>query len=175
VTNEVTFTPTEAMLKAAYSLHYKGISKKRLIGFIIFGIVTGLILATIDGFTSLSQSMSIIGAMLLWALFVLLVIILIVRYWWIPRFTKRVFAQQKDLQQTATIRWNDAAYETEIASGKITTRWNEFHLWQRGEGMLLLYRSEAMFNFFPTQGEEFARAADAIQNHLVAAGVKEKR
>jgi hypothetical protein len=175
VTDEVTFTPTEVMLKTAYDLHYKGPGKKRVIGYVIFGLVMGLVLAAVDGFSSVSQSLQLIGAMLLWAFFVLLIIIMITRYCWIPRFVRRVFAQQKDLQQTATIRWSDAAYETEIASGKISTPWSEFYMWQRGKGVLLLYRSEAMFNFLPTDGEEFSRAADAIQNHLVAAGVKEKK
>jgi hypothetical protein len=175
VTNEITFTPTEAMLKTAYGLHYKALGKKRMIGYVIFGLIMGVVLAAVDGFSSVSQSLQIIGAVLLWALFVMLVIIIISRYWWIPRFVRRVFAQQKDLQQTATIRWTDTAYETEIASGKITTPWTEFFQWKRSEGMLLLYRSEVMFNFFPTVGEECSRAADAIQKHLMAAEVKEKK
>jgi hypothetical protein len=175
VTDQVAFKPTEAMLKTAYGLHYKGPGKKRMIGYGIFGLVMGLVLAAVDGFSSVSQSLQIIGAILLWALFVLLIIIMVTRYWWIPRFVRRVYAQQKDLQQTATIRWTDTAYETEIASGKITTPWSEFFQWKRGKGILLLYRSEVMFNFLPTEGEEFSRAADAVQNHLIAAGVREKK
>jgi hypothetical protein len=174
VINEVTFTPTEAMLKAVYDLHYKGISKKRLIGFVIFGMVLGFTTVLIEGFTSLFQSLTIMGVVLLWTFFVLIMTLAIVRYWWIPRFVRRIFAQQKDLQETATILWNETSYETEIASGKITTLWTEFYQWQRGESCLLLYRSEAMFNFFPTHEAAFVDAADTIQKHLVAAGVKEK-
>jgi hypothetical protein len=36
----------------------------------------------------------------------------------------------------------------------------------------LLYRSEALFNFFPLTDPEFAAAADAMEQLLIAAHVK---
>jgi Zn-dependent protease with chaperone function len=173
--NEVTFTANEAMLKLAFDVHYKSVIKKSIIGYVVLGLLLGFVVAATDGFTSFPNTLITIGAIMLWTLLVLLVIILMSRYWWLPRFVRRTFAQQKELHQVATIRWTEAAYEVETASAKIMTPWNEFYQWRRGDGILLLYRSEVLFNFFPTESEEFIAAADAIQSQLVAAGVKEKK
>ncbi|MBK9431829.1 YcxB family protein [Sphingorhabdus sp.] len=174
MSGEISLAPTEEMLQSAYRTHYSALRKKQIVFYLVFGGLVGLVLAAVDGFSSASHALKLILAMLLWALVVLVVIILLTRYWWLPRFTRRVFQQQSDLRHPFIVRWNDDAYETEIPSGKITTPWSDFYQWRRGKDILLLYRSEALFNFFPTTGEGMAEIADAIQGHLIVAGVKEK-
>jgi hypothetical protein len=175
VSGELSFTPSEDMLGRAYRLHYKGPGRNRIIGFGLFGAVLGLAIAMIEGLSSTATMIGWIAAGTIWAFFVLLVILAITRYWWMPRFIRRVYAQQRDLQQLSTIRWSEQGYETEIPAGKNLLRWTDIYRWQRGGGMLLLYRSEAMFNFFPDDTSEHSQAANEIQAFLVAAGVKEKK
>jgi hypothetical protein len=175
VSNEVTFTPTEAMLQDAYNLHYKSYSKKQLMMYFIIGLTLGLAITAIDGFNDIYAFLFTIASMVSVMVLLLLLIKTIVRFWFMPRYTRRIYAQQNDLRQVTTILWDDVAYKSKSTSASATTPWSEFYQWYRGDGILLLYRSEAMFNFFPTIGEEFSQAADAIQNHLVAAGVKEKK
>jgi hypothetical protein len=175
VSGELSFTPSEAMLNRAYALHYRGPGRNRVIGFAIFGALLGLGIAIAEGLHSARVAIGWIAAGMIWAFFVFCIIWVITRYWWMPRFVRRVYAQQRDLQQLSTIRWSEQGYETEIASGKNLMPWTDFYQWHRGQGMLLMYRSEAMFNFFPADTPEYSRAADEIQALLVAAGVKEKK
>jgi uncharacterized membrane protein YciS (DUF1049 family) len=174
VSNEVTFTPTEAMLGRAFNLHYKGYGKKQLITYFSIGLTLGVAIAAVDGFNDIYKSIFTIAVMIAWMLFILLLIKVIVRFWWMPRYTKRIYAQQNDLRQTTTTIWDEDSFKSHSETATVVTPWANFYQWRRGDGILLLNRSEAMFNFFPTTGEEFSQAADAIQNHLVAAGVKEK-
>jgi hypothetical protein len=175
MSGEIAFTPTASMLEAAYGVHYSRPSKKQIIGYIIFGGLMGLALAMIDEFSSLTYTLGIIALTILWALFVLMVIILLTRYWWLPRFTRRIFKQQSELRLETTIRWSKRGYETEVRNGKQIMEWADFYQWRRSNGMLLIYRSEALFNFFPDNAPNFVDAADEIQSFLIAAGIKEKK
>ena len=172
MSGEISLTPTEEMLQSAYRTHYSALRKKQIVFYLVFGGLVGWCWRRRWFFQLVTQRWLNLG-MFLWALVVLVVIILLTRYWWLPRFTHRVFQQQSDLRHPFTVRWNDDAYETEIPSGKITTPWSDFYQWRRGKDILLLYRSK-LCSIFSDHWRRMADIADAIQGHLIAAGVKEK-
>jgi hypothetical protein len=175
MSGSLTFTPAEADLLAAYRLAYPSLSSPRIIGFIAFGAVIGLAIAGIDGFRNARESLIMIGAMTLWAIVVLFVIVVGVRLIWMPRYSRRIFTQQKDLQSPITLEWTDTHFITTAHGGRVEIAWTDFYRWRRNEAMLLLYRSEALFNFVPIGNPEAAKAADEMQALLEAAGVVKKK
>lgn len=171
----LTFTPVEAHLAAGLRLGYPAANKKRIAFFLAFGLAVGVALAAIDGFSSIKNSLWAIGAMLAWALFIMVVLIVGVRSIWLPRYAKRVFAQQRDLHGPVTIEWTDTHFFASAESGNTRMLWRDFYRWRRDDAILLLYRSEAIFNFIPCDTPEARAAATKIQHLVTAAGVMEKR
>jgi hypothetical protein len=170
-----TYTPNEAHLRAALLLNYKVASRKRVAVFLLFGLVMGVALAAIDGFHDIRSGLIVIGAMLAWTLVVLAALIVAVRLVWLPRYAKRVFAQQRDLQSPVKIEWTDTHFIASAETGTTRMAWADFYRWRRNESILLLYRSEALFNFVPLDSAEALVAADDMQRLMIAAGVSEKR
>ena len=111
---------------------------------------------------------------MLWALLVLAGFYLAVGKIWLPRFARRIFQQQRDLQSEVVISWDDQAFRTVAASGQAFCAWGDFHAWRRNEKSLLLYRSEALFNFLPLTDASSQAAAESMVLHLRNAGVKER-
>jgi hypothetical protein len=174
MSGKLRFTPTEENLKAAYSLHLARFSVKRLLVMAALGMFVGLAVAGLSGTRNMNDVMLVTIGMLCWALVVTLVIYLTIRYFWIPRFARRVFAQQKDLQSETEISWDDRSFVAANANGSGSLPWADFHRWKQDEAALLLYRSEALFNFLPLSEPAFVQAAAEMVGHLRAAGVKRK-
>jgi uncharacterized membrane protein YsdA (DUF1294 family) len=174
VSETLRFTPTEADLKAAYSLHMARVSVKRLLLMAAFGLVVGLVVAVLTNTRDTQEALFIVIMMLCWALVVTLAIYLATRYLWMPRYVRRIYAQQKDLQGETEVSWDATGFATANANGRVLVPWADFHQWQLSDAMLLLYRSDAMFNFLPLAKPAFAQAASEMVDHLQAAGVKRR-
>jgi hypothetical protein len=150
------------------------VSIKRLGLFALCAMFVGAAVALLTGTTDAKEFAQIIGAMLIWAVVAIGLILLGVRFLWLPRYVRRVYAQQRDLREEIVIQWDDVRFSAQSASGHITVEWNDFYRWQRNNDVILLYRSEALLNFFPTHDPEFRAAADEVERLLTAAGVKER-
>lgn len=168
------FTPTQADLKAAYALHIARPVTKALFWLVPIAVMLGLLVASTDREATGSDELIIIIVMLGWLVTVTLAIYFIVRFLWLPRFSKRIYAQQMDLRGEVDIVWDESGFTATNASGHANLPWADFYRWKRSETMLLLYRSEAMFNFVPLHDAAFVQAADEMVRHLQAAGVKAK-
>jgi hypothetical protein len=168
------FAPTETDLKAAYALHMLSGSKKRWLIMTAIGLIAGIVVAVITELEKPKDIMLMVGGMLAWALAISLFLYLFTRFLWLPRFVRRVYTQQKDLQRETDVIWDATGFTAENANGKAFLQWEHFHRWRRSKSMLLLYRSDALFNFLPLHDPDFAQAADEMIAHLQAAGVKEK-
>ncbi len=174
MSGSVTFTPTEMNVRAAYRLGFQRVSVKRLGYFLLFAAIIGLAVSLLSGTTDATEIALVVGAMLVWAVIATGLILLGVRFLWLPRYVRRVYAQQRDLREEVTVQWDDIHFSAKAASGHTKLKWTDFHRWQRDNHVILFYRSEALFNFLPTHDPEFRTAADDMERLLVAAGVKER-
>jgi YcxB-like protein len=175
VTGTLTFSPQESHLLAAFRLNYKVGGWKRIAAYMIFGVIVGIALATIDGSEEPAKFLMIVAVTLLYALFILVALMIGIRVFWIPRYTKRIFSQQQELRHDVAVHWNETHFVAEAQSGRTEMKWGDFYRWKRNDDILLLFRSEALFNFLPIDGPAFAAAADDMQRFMTEAGVKEKK
>lgn len=172
------YQPTGEDVREAYALHMARGSPAKLVMLMGIGLAVAVLsLALIE-----PSNLGTVGELLRSILIVLVVLLAgllaiyaVTIYVWLPRFARRVFAQHKELRGLTEFRWDGAELLVNNVIGSNRLAWSDFHAWKRGETMLLLYRSEAMFSFLPTAKPEFAKAADEMQIRLTAAGVKRKR
>jgi hypothetical protein len=172
VTGSVTFHPRVEDLSAAYALNMSRTWRKSLTRLLPVGLLFAAVLA-ISFYDRGPRHVTFVAAAMTIFVSLTLTIYAILRFIWLPRFSKRIYAQQMDLHEATEISWDAEGFTATNSLGRNTLPWANFHGWKRGDTMFLLFRSEAMFNFFPLTDPEFAAAADAMERLLLAAGVKE--
>jgi hypothetical protein len=175
MSGSITFTPTADHLLAAYRTNYQVYGYKRIFLYFALGLILGIGLVYLDKSWGKTQGWVTIGAALFWCLIVLLALTSFVKFIWMPRYSRRIFDQQRDLQQPVTISWDADRFTTIADSGTAHLKWADFHKWRRTKSVFLLYRSDALFNFLPLDDDEQRAAADQFEQHLKSAGVKEFR
>jgi hypothetical protein len=174
MTGSLTFTPIEAHLLAALKKHYDRVQVKRVLWFVAFCAMIGLAVSQFFGNNNMQDTIKIIAGTVVYGLAIVAIIKIIVRFVWLPRYVRRVFKQQADFHQAIVMEWDDAYFTTRTPNSHVKTPWKDFHLWDRHEEIMLLYRSEALFNFFPLNDVETRNAADQIEVYLLNAGVKRR-
>jgi uncharacterized membrane protein (DUF485 family) len=172
MSSSFTFKPTEAHLLTALKRQYSRFQVKRILWFIAFCAFVGLSISVLSGDTSPNEMTKVMGGMVVYGVVVIMILQIIIRWIWLPRYVRRVFKQQSDLHQDINVEWDDTYFVTRTPNSHVQTPWKDFHLWDRDEHVMLLFRSEALFNFFPIDDNEKSSAADQIEAHLVKAGVK---
>jgi hypothetical protein len=175
MSGRLTFTPTVEHLLAAYRTNYKAPGYKRILIYFAFGLILGFGIVYVDKSWGKPQGWITIGVVLLWCMIVLLALTSFVKIIWMPRYSRRIFSQQRDLQQSVTISWDEDRFTAVADSGTAHVKWADFHKWRRAKDVFLLYRSDALFNFLPLDDAERRAAADICEQHLKCAGVKEFR
>lgn len=168
------YSPAPSDLLNSFRLHYSAVPVNRIGLYLGFCGLVGLAASALSGDTGGKEMVAVSLAMVALGVVVFIVLQLIVRFWWMPGYTRRVFAQQADLHQQLEVRWDDTNYTTQTANSVVNTPWADFHLWNRDERVMLLYRSESLFNFFPVDCAERRTAADEIEALLINAGVKRR-
>ncbi len=174
MTGSFSYTPKQTDLLTAFKLHYPPIQPKRIARFLAFCAFIGLAVAIMAGDTKGIEWFQVIGGMMVFGLIIMSLIQILVQLLWMPRYTRRIFAQQVELQQQVEVIWNEAGFSTTTAKSHAQLDWKDFFGWARNGKVMMLYRSEAMFNYFPTDTAEKIAAADAIEAHLIKAGVKRR-
>ncbi|MFC4292175.1 YcxB family protein [Sphingorhabdus arenilitoris] len=174
MSGSVTISASEEQVLAAYQLHWSVIPRK---GKIIFGLLVMIIASIMAYIVSDEGPLMMLAAFAGYVLFGVLVLFFfrwINKIWWVPRFVKRVYAQQADLRKEFTISWDQDGFRILTENGDMWMKWTELHGWRRTERTLLLYRSEVLFNFVPLRADQDSALLDDMQAHLVASGVEEK-
>lgn len=166
---------SEADLLTAYRAHYPLFPKSKVAIGALFVLLLGASLALWDSPADARHAAVLAGGLLLWMVFLLLAIQLVMRRWWMPRFTRRIYAQQADLRIPYTLRWDENRLNIANANSTGDVAWGDLHQWLRTDGMLLIYRSEALFHIIPLHDAAAGRAADAITARLEQAGVSRKK
>ena len=130
--------------KKAHKLHaYRGRlyswGNYYVIGLLIFGTVGGSLLA--------------IANVLPWSIVfypaLILGIYVLVQFVIVPQQLKRVFNQQKDFTAPFEIELSDGEFSLKNQFGTSHLPWNAFVKWKEDKEILLLYRSDIMFNLLP--------------------------
>lgn len=166
---------SEADLLTAYRAHYPLFPKSKVALGALIVLLLAAGLALWDSPPDARAFAILAGGLLLWLVIMLVAIQLVMRRWWLPRFTKRVYAQQSDLRAPYALSWDEEKLSMTNPDSSGNVAWGDFHQWLRTNGMLLIYRSEALFNIIPLHDTVAERAADAITARLRQAGVPQKR
>ncbi len=171
MSGSVIYTPVPADLLSAFKLHYPAFQPKRLFLFLVFAAFVGLAASLLSGDTDSLETLKVMAAMVVFGAAIFVTIQLVLRLWWMPRYTARIYKQQAELRQEVEVTWDEIRFSTRSSNAHSDMAWKDFHRWSRNDRMMLLYRSEALFNFFPLNTAEKQAAADSIQLHLETAGV----
>jgi YcxB-like protein len=175
VSGNLVYTPTEKHLIAAYQRHWPtGLNWKLLLFLALLSLAMGFMLARPGPFRLQDIASISLGGMVGGAVAAAIIQWLVAKIW-IPHFARRVYRQQADLKRETRIEWSEAGFRAISNSGESTDPWSTFFQWKRSADMLLLYRSEALFNFIPLDLPGGENAGDEIVGYLQVAGVKEKR
>jgi YcxB-like protein len=174
VSGSFSYTPTEAHLTAAYRLHWPtGLNWKLLVFIALLALAVAILLAREGPFRLQDIAATTIGGTF-GGLAAGLVIQWMVTKFWIPIFARRIYRQQADLKLETRMEWDDQGFRATNSEGEGITRWAGFHRWKRGPNMLLLYRSDVLFNFVPLSGPGSQTDGDEIVSFLRAAKVPER-
>lgn len=171
MTDKLIFTPREEDLRAAYGLHVKQAGWKRVGYLIIFGIIVGIALAALEGFDDNTKTIGMIAGMALWAGIVALLIKILIPIWWIPRLAKKIYTQQKDLRLETTTWWDDEKLYSGNEQGHSNLTFADMVKWRADDKVILLYRSDHLFNFLPAHVFHDTAHRDGLIRRLEDAGV----
>ncbi|MFA6286892.1 MAG: YcxB family protein [Opitutaceae bacterium] len=88
----------------------------------------------------------------------------------IPFGSRRIFRQQKNLQDPATFAFTDQGMRVDSVRGHMELPWSDFHKWKANDKVLLLYHSSAIFNMIPRRAfataADFAAFRELVERHL---------
>lgn len=133
-----------ADFKKAQKLHSQQSRLSTWIGYYVIGV---LVLATFGG------GVLAITGLLPWSIEVypalFLGVYVLFQFVVIPHQLARVFNQQKDLSAPFEMELNDHEFSLKNQFGASHLPWNNFVKWKENKDILLLYRSDIMFNLLP--------------------------
>lgn len=81
----------------------------------------------------------------------------------LPRRSRRIFAQQKNLQRPFEFWWDDDALHGSNDRGNVATPWGDYLRSRRDDRVILLYLSDAMFQIVPMRCFEPAQLAEFLE------------
>jgi hypothetical protein len=80
----------------------------------------------------------------------------------LPRRARRIFAQQKALHDPIAIEWSEALITIGSNRGTTTFEWSDFVRSLENHEIILLFQSDAVFNFIPKRALSPEQAASII-------------
>ena len=169
------FTPTQQDLLNAYKLHYLASAKKKIILIGGFGLLVGIALAAVDGFQSPEKTFVYIVTMVLWAGIVGLIASFLIRIWWIPHHTRKTFKQHRELLLETETWWDDQKLYSSNAQSQATLIFSDLVKWSASDKVILLYRTDHLFNFLPARVFRGQGEIAALKRRLENANVPESR
>jgi hypothetical protein len=144
-------------------LHLRPRPLFKWIGLSLVGVA---IFVCVNGFLNVSESDApwnpfiILAALLYFTLFYGV---------WIPLGTKRLFLQQKTLQEPYEVDISDEAFSASSRHGQTTMVWKDFHKYKTNKRIILLYQSDALFHMFPMRwfsGDQFREFQEILRANL---------
>ena len=158
------FQISEADYIQAQKLHLRARPVFKMIFIIVCLIVIccmGLaILNLISGGSSL-KSLGISSAVILYLLFLFL--------YFLPRRWKRLYAQSKLLQAEVSYSFREDALIVESEKGNCTIQWSDYHKWKVDDNQILLYQADNIFNIVPKRIFTDSSEADMVESYIRSA------
>ena len=102
-----------------------------------------------------------VASWLAWS--VLLAVVMVVRFLFIGKSARRIFEQQKLLQEETTITWSETGWRTATEHSVTDLPWGYFVKILENEHVILLYQSDLLFNFIPKSVLTPAQATDIVR------------
>jgi hypothetical protein len=68
---------------------------------------------------------------------------------WLPYRTKKIYWQQKALQEPFVAEISSDEFVSTNSIGTARLRWKDFHKYKVGKNLILVYQSDAIFHMFP--------------------------
>lgn len=173
--NSINIHHSEEDLIAAYRVNIAPMSRKRMAMIPLIAAIYMMLILFADGrLPSFFKAVLIFGSILVSLMIVVALLRFLIRRFWIPRFARRIYAQQADLRIPFHWAWDDDNFYTYSQNGDTRHPWTTFHNWRRTNDIPLLYRSEVLFHFLSLKTDEARQAADDILAHLIAHNIPEK-
>ena len=120
---------------------------------------------------------SVILASASWQVILLPLVILgfLALFWFVlrPYQIARVYRQHKELSSDFTMELNDEGYKIENTYGTGKIPWKDFAKWKAGDKIILLYRTDNMFNMVPRRLLQDETQAQYVLDQLQKNGVRE--
>ncbi|BAF87718.1 unknown protein [Azorhizobium caulinodans ORS 571] len=83
--------------------------------------------------------------------------------WRNGRLARRIFAQQKSLNQPFTLAWTDEALQTQAPQGDATLPWRDLVKMKQDRHMILFFESDALFRMVPRRVLSQAQQDDLLR------------
>lgn len=87
----------------------------------------------------------------------------------LPLRIKKIYRQQKSLQEPYESELTDKTYASVSVHGAATMPWNMFHKYKMNKDTILVYQSDAIYHIFPKRWfteEQFADFQEILHRHL---------
>lgn len=155
-------------VKAAQDLHARSGVFMQWVAYVLIGVlalfvVTGVVFALMHKGT---------WTVVIYPAFILAFLGLY-RYWLRPSTIARAYRQHKDLASPFEMELNDEGYSIQNEYGSGKTPWKDYIKWKADAKMILLYKSDNMFNMVPRRLLSEVGQAEYIFDQLAKNNVKE--
>lgn len=148
------FTPTLDDVEAAYRLAAKRPAWRFLLMSIAAGLCVMLIVRTNQDMTPAEYAVVFAAGLV-----IPLSLVLIFRWIFLHYWVRRIHRQQVNLRSEHTVWWDEAGLHVETPQVAALVSWSDFIKRRENALTLLLYHSDAMFQFIPKRLLDGARAA----------------
>jgi hypothetical protein len=148
-------------LIAGYRLNFLSALKRRKVW--VRSAVLAIVLGTGSAFLFADDLGTVLGALVGVAYVALLLsVIWLTCFLLLPRRARRIFAQQKALHDQITIEWSETLITVRSERGATTFKWSDFVRSLENRDIILLFQSDAVFNFVPKRVLSPEQAASIV-------------
>jgi hypothetical protein len=165
--NEISFSPTYEDLLAAQLL----LNRKMMRRFLPWVIFFGIVIAGSKFLEETQMSILDLAIQILPYSLIMLIAWLTMRKFSIPRSVRKNIRLQKSLSEQVRVKWTDSEIFIDCASGNSVTAIQDFACWLNDEKVILLFRSQMLFNFFPRHVFQSEEVWNSLKHALTAANV----
>ncbi len=88
---------------------------------------------------------------------------------WLPYRTKKIYKQQKTLQEPYEAELTEEEFVSTNSFGTARIKWADFHKYKVGKDIVLVYQSDLIFHLFPKRwfsDDDFRKLLQILQNSL---------
>ncbi len=98
----------------------------------------------------------------LWIIVGITIYVLAIYFVFIPWQTKRIYRQQKTLQQPLELELDEGHFSVSSAHGTFKMAWRDFHKWKKNSHLILVYQSSVLMHMIPLRAFQSRDDCDAL-------------